>query len=54
MKNFEDNIGAADVQLSDSEVKHLREIAEKAEVAGERYDARAMSYAFVDAAPLKE
>jgi len=48
LKYLEENWGALKVDLSDAEVKELRELAEKADIRGERYDAISLSVAFAD------
>jgi len=48
VKYLEENWGALKVELSDKEVKEIREMAEKAEVKGERYDPSMASMQFAD------
>jgi aryl-alcohol dehydrogenase-like predicted oxidoreductase len=53
IKNLEENVGAAQINLNKEEIKEIREVCEKADVAGERYP-EAMSVAlFADSAPKK-
>jgi len=47
-KNLSDNIGSCFVELSDEEVKELREFADKAEIKGERYPGYFMLSLFGD------
>jgi len=54
LKYLEENLGALDVKLSDSEDKEIREAVEKAEVIGERYPAGMNGRLFADTPTLKE
>lgn len=54
LKYLEENLGALDVKLSDSEDKEIRDAIEKAEVIGERYPAGMSGQLFADTPPLKE
>jgi len=48
IKNLEENWGALKVDLTEEELKEIREIAEKAEVKGERYPPAFIDYCFAD------
>ncbi len=48
LKYLEENWAALKVDLSDEEVKELRQLAEKADVRGERYDAAGLAGTFAD------
>lgn len=52
LKYLEENIKAADVQLTDEEVKEIRVAVDNAEVAGPRYGAGADVGLFADS-PLQ-
>jgi len=47
-KHIEDNLGGLYVNLSDEEVKNIREVVEKADVRGDRYATASMSLVFGD------
>jgi aryl-alcohol dehydrogenase-like predicted oxidoreductase len=48
LKYLEENLGSLKVELSDREVKEIREVAEKADVIGESYMASMVPYLFAD------
>jgi len=48
LKNMEENWGSQNVKLTDQESKELRQIAETAEVKGQRYDPRMAANLFAD------
>jgi aryl-alcohol dehydrogenase-like predicted oxidoreductase len=48
LKYLEENLGSLKVNLTKKETQELRELAEKAEVKGERYPASALSGCFAD------
>ena len=48
LKNFEENSGSVGVNLTQQEVDEVREVAEKAEVKGERYPERFMGSTFFE------
>jgi len=48
LKNLEENWGALKVDITEEELKKIRELAEKAEVKGERYPPMFMSFCFGD------
>lgn len=54
LKYLEENLGALDVQVSDSENKEIRQAIEKAKVHGERYPEGMAGKLFADTPPLKE
>ena len=54
LKYLEENLGALDVKLSDSEDKEIRKAIEKAEVVGERYPPGMAVALFADTPPLKK
>lgn len=53
-KYFDENIGALDVHLSESEEKEVRAAVQSAEVSGERYPTQWFISLFADTAPLEE
>jgi len=52
IKYLEENLGALNVNLSDSEEKEIRALVEKAEVHGTRYPEAMLGYLFADTPPL--
>jgi len=48
LKHFEENLGALKVELSEEEVKQIRELAVNAEIRGERYPPEMMANSYVD------
>ena len=53
IKYLEENVAALKVELTADEEKAIRDVLNKATVAGERYPAQWASSLFVDAAPLE-
>ena len=53
IKNLEENAGAAQIKLSKEEIKEIREVCERADVAGERYPEYFKANLFGDSAPKK-
>jgi len=48
LKHFEENLGALKVTLSPEEVKEIRELAESADIKGERYPPEFLAQSYVD------
>ena len=48
LKHFEENLGALKINLSAEEVQEIRELAEHADVRGERYQPEALAITFLD------
>jgi aryl-alcohol dehydrogenase-like predicted oxidoreductase len=53
-ENYEENMGALDVQLSEDEVQEIRGVIERAEVVGARFPEAWTKHLFVDTVPLEE
>ncbi len=53
IKNLEENVGAAQIQLTKDEEKEIRKACEEADVVGERYPQASISLIFGDSAPKK-
>ncbi|CAF1442439.1 unnamed protein product [Rotaria magnacalcarata] len=53
IKNLEDNAAAANIQLSEQEIKEIRHVCETADANGERYPEAFVTNLFADSAPLK-
>ena len=52
IKYLDENLGALNVKLSDSEEKEIRALVEKAEVHGARYPEGMLGFLFADTPPL--
>ncbi|CAF1229739.1 unnamed protein product [Rotaria sordida] len=53
IKNLEENVAAAQVQLSKDEIDEIRQVCMKADIAGERYPKEMSATLFADSAPKK-
>jgi aryl-alcohol dehydrogenase-like predicted oxidoreductase len=53
IKNLEENVAAAQIKLSKEEIQEIREVCEKADVAGERFPKSMCTNLFADSAPKK-
>jgi aryl-alcohol dehydrogenase-like predicted oxidoreductase len=51
--NFDENMGALDVKLTEEEERQIREKVEAAEIMGNRYPKYMLGHLYVDTAPLK-
>ncbi|CAF3695497.1 unnamed protein product [Rotaria sp. Silwood1] len=54
IKNLEENVAAAQIQLSKDEVNEIRQACMKADIAGERYPKEMAASLFADSAPKKD
>ena len=54
IKNLEENVGAAEIDLTKEEIQQLRKACEDADTAGYRYPEMFNLYSFGDSAPLKK
>jgi diketogulonate reductase-like aldo/keto reductase len=52
IKYLDENVGALNVNLSPEEVQEIRQLAEEAEGAGDRYPAALLARVFGDTPPL--
>lgn len=54
IKNLEENVAAAHVQLSKDEIDEIRQACKNADIAGERYPVEMSANLFADSAPKKD
>jgi len=54
VKNLEENVGAANVKLTQEEIQQIRTACQNADIAGDRYPQIYSKFSFADSAPLKK
>jgi len=54
VKNLEENVGAANVKLTNEEIQQIRTACQNADIAGDRYPQIYSKFSFADSAPLKK